>query len=63
MSGPRLTLSEIDELEIDDALNRGGTIGRLDLSFVAQIHEAMQRTPFTSQRNKERLAVLFSTYL
>lgn len=57
------TLNEIDEFEIEDALNREGIIGRLDLSLAAEIHEAMQRTPYTSKRDKEQLAVLFAPFL
>lgn len=53
----------IDEFEVDEGLRRDGVIGKLSLNYAPQILEAMLRTPYTSNRAKERLKELFEPHI
>ena len=56
------SINMVDEYEINEALRRDGIIGAIDRSYAPLLLDKMTKAVFISQRDKERLAVLFAPY-
>ncbi len=57
------SINEIDEYEIQDALNRGGVIGTISYRYAPEILDALLSARFINQRDKDELKSIFEPYL
>lgn len=53
----------IDEFEIDEALRRDGVFGRVNLCHARDVLTALVGSIHISERDKERLRVLFAPHI
>lgn len=57
------SINMIDEFEVEDAMAREGVIGRVDLDCASEVLDALCKAPFISERDKDRLRVLFASHI